>query len=106
RGELHIVLPVSEEEFLARSVINQGESWRTRYDSCKKAAASFQIIARTDDLADDQMFAYGSSYAMGLVITRARQLRAMPIQLAVWDGAPAQGGAGTGIDAKAWRGLG
>ena len=47
---------------------------------------------------DDALFRYGSELAMGLAVLRARYLDAEVRQLAIWDGAPAGGRAGTAID--------
>ena len=57
-------------------------------------------------LGDDVLFRYGGELAMGLALLRARYLDAEAWQLALWDGGPAQGAAGTAIDVATWRGTG
>ncbi|HEX4034409.1 MAG TPA: TRAFs-binding domain-containing protein [Solirubrobacteraceae bacterium] len=101
--ELHVVLPFAREEFVARSVASSGERWADRFDRC--AAAATTILYATDDafLGDDVLFRYGTELAMGLALLRARYLDANLRQLAVWDGQPAAGAAGTAIDVASWR---
>ena len=59
----------------------------------------------TDDafLGDDVLYRYGSELAMGLALLRARYLDADAYQLAIWDGDPAGGRAGTAIDVATWQ---
>ena len=101
--ELHIVLPFAREEFVARSVASSGAHWVDRFERC--AAAATRIDYATDDafLGDDVLFRYGTELAMGLALLRARYLDASLRQLAVWDGGPAAGAAGTAIDVASWR---
>jgi class 3 adenylate cyclase len=48
-------------------------------------------------------YGYSSRMAMGLAVLRAEHLAAEPIQLAIWDGVPPEGPAGTGADVLAWQ---
>lgn len=102
-SELHVVLPFSREEFVASSVASAGAGWIERFERC--AAAATAIHYATDDafLGDDVLFRYGTELAMGLAVLRARYLDAEIRQLAVWDGGPANGSAGTSIDIATWR---
>ena len=102
-SELHVVLPFAREEFLARSVASAGAGWVERFDRC--AASATTVSYATDDafLGDDVLFRYGTQLAMGLAMLRARYLDAEVRQLAVWDGGPAAGAAGTSIDVASWR---
>ena len=102
-SELHVVLPFAREEFVARSVASSGRSWVARFDRC--AAAASTVRYATDDafLGDDVLFRYGTELAMGLALLRASYLDAELRQLAVWDGGPANGAAGTAIDVASWR---
>lgn len=38
-GELNVVLPFAEDDFIAESVRCGGESWVSRYQACRDAAA-------------------------------------------------------------------
>ena len=101
--ELHVVLPFEEEDFLAQSVLPGGESWLPRYRACLSRAASVTIASLMEFFGDPAQYGYGSRIAMGLARLRAHHLGAEPIQIAVWDGAPAAGPAGTGADVAAWQ---
>jgi hypothetical protein len=101
--ELHVVLPFAEDEFVAASVADSGGDWVARYARCRSAAT--QVTHATDDafLDDDVLYRYGSELAMGLALLRARFVDGDSLQLAVWDGRPARGGAGTAVDVATWR---
>jgi tetratricopeptide (TPR) repeat protein len=102
-SELHVVLPFAREEFVARSVASAGAGWVERFERCLAGATT--VSYATDDafLGDDALFRYGTELAMGLAVLRARYLDAELRQLAVWDGGPANGAAGTSIDVATWR---
>lgn len=102
-AELHVVLPFAEDEFVAASVADSGGDWIARYQRCRAAAA--HVTFATDDafLDDDVLYRYGSELAMGLTLLRARFVDGEALQLAVWDGRPGRGRAGTAIDVATWR---
>jgi hypothetical protein len=101
--DLHVVLPFAREEFERTSVAPSGPGWAGRFHACLAAASA--VSYATDDafLGDDVLYRYGSELAMGLALLRARFLDAEVRQLAVWDGGPAHGDAGTAIDVGTWR---
>jgi hypothetical protein len=100
---LHVVLPFANEEFVKNSVASSGPGWVERFHRCLGAAE--QVSYATDDafLGDDVLYRYGAELAMGLALLRGRYLDASVRQLAVWDGGPARGDAGTAIDVATWR---
>ena len=102
-AELHVVLPFARTEFVESSVAPSGGNWVERFHRCLAAAAT--VSYATDDafLGDDVLYRYGSELAMGLALLRGRYLDADVRQLAVWDGGPARGEAGTAIDVATWR---
>lgn len=102
-AELHVVLPMQEDLFVAKSITPFGEAWMRSYQSCKARAATFRVASPLTSFADDAAFAFSSEYAMGLAIRHAGALRARAWQLAVWDGEPSAGVAGTGADVVRWR---
>ena len=102
-AELHVVLPMSEKTFLARSVMQSGADWAARYHACKDRAATFRVASQEEDFSDDAIFAFGAEFAMGLAIRHGEGLRSRACQLAVWDGNPGTGVAGTGADVRRWR---
>jgi len=105
-GELNIVLPFSENDFVARSVIVGGEQWVTRYDACRAAATSVTLATRAQCIGDDGQFAYGSAMAMGMTRLRAQSSEAQCLQIAVVR--RSDGGAGTlsAADIDIWRASG
>ncbi len=103
-AELHVVLPFDAEQFARTSVALAGESWVTRFHACLARASSVTygtLDASTDDT--DALYAYGGQLAMGLALLRAGFLATHAVQIAVWDGKPARGVAGTGADIATWR---
>lgn len=102
-ADLHVVLPFASDDFVRTSVGGQGERWIARFETCLDAAVDVRFATEGSFLGDDVLYRYGSEFAMGLALLRARFLDADAVQLALWDGAPARGAAGTAIDVAAWR---
>ena len=102
-AELHLVFPFSAEEFLATSVAPGGSEWVERYRLCVERAVEVVFATEDEYLGDDILYRYASELAMGLAILRARHLDSTLEQLAVWDGRPARGAAGTAIDVARWQ---
>jgi hypothetical protein len=102
-AELHIVLPFALEEFVARSVTPAGASWVDRFHRCLGQAETVSYATVDAYLDDDVLYRYCSELAMGLALLRARYLDVDAHQLALWDGQPARGEAGTAIDVATWR---
>ena len=102
-SELQVVLPFDHDEFIRSSVAPSGSGWVERFRGC--IAAARDVRYATDDafLDDDVLYRYGSELAMGLALLRARYLDTDARQLALWDGGPAMGEAGTAIDIETWR---
>lgn len=109
-GELNIVLPFKEADFLDQSVRCGGEGWESRYRACIDAADEVVLATESAFVGDDNQFAYGTRVALGLAEIRARQLETSAVQLAVLsDDAAAlvrSNIAGTHADIALWRGLG
>jgi class 3 adenylate cyclase len=101
--QLHVVLPFAREEFVRSSVAPSGDTWVKRFERCIEAATSVAYATEDAYLGDDVLYRYGAELAMGLALLRARYLASDARQLAVWDGRPALGDAGTAIDIEAWR---
>ena len=102
-AELHIVLPFAVEEFVATSVAPSGPDWHERFRVCLDRAADVRFATEDEYLGDDVLYRYAAELAMGLAILRARHLDSTVSQLALWDGSPARGEAGTAIDVARWR---
>ena len=101
-GELHVVLPFAEEDFLRTSVRVGGAEWESRYLAARDAAASVTFATQMSHVDDDELFAYCSKLVMGLAQLRAGIMHTEAFQLAVWDGRPANGVAGTAADCAEW----
>lgn len=101
-GELHIVLPFAEDDFLKTSVLVGGSEWFARYENARQAAASITFATQMRYVADDEQFAYCSKLMMGLARLRSRIMHADLFQLAVWDGEPPKGISGTASDCAEW----
>ena len=102
-SELHVVLPFREHRFVEVSVAGCGGGWVDRFHRCLAAATDIRYGSEDTREPDDVLFSYGGELAMGLALLRARYLDADVRQLAVWDGRPADGSAGTAIDVATWR---
>jgi adenylate cyclase len=105
-GELHVVLPFVEEDFLKTSVVVGGPEWSERYHKVREAAASVTFATEMRWVNDDEQFAYCSQLVMGLAQLRASVMQANTFQLAVWDGRPATAIAGTAAHCAEWSRLG
>lgn len=105
-GELHVVLPFAEEDFLTTSVDVGGSDWFARYGAARDAAASVTFATQMRSVDDQEQFAYCTKLMMGLAQLRASVMQATTFQIAVWDGAPATGAAGTAADCAEWARLG
>ena len=109
-AELHVVLPFSEEDFIAESVLCGGHDWLERYYACRNAAKSISFATPSDYVGDDNQFAYNTLYAMGLAILRSNKRQCDAFQIAVVSDSFASfsttGIAGTKADMKLWQSLG
>ena len=101
-AELHVVLPVNRESFVAVSVAPFGRDWIERFEACFARATSVRYAAQDSYAGDEQVFAYASQIAMGCAVLRAQTLSTEAIQMAVWDGHPATGSAGVAVDLAYW----
>ena len=101
-AELHVILPFDEADFVPHSVLPCGETWLPRFRACMAAAASVTAATEIRYFGDPEQFGYQSRMAMGLARLRAEHLHAPALQIALWDGKPASGPAGTGADVAAW----
>jgi class 3 adenylate cyclase/tetratricopeptide (TPR) repeat protein len=101
--EINVVLPFAIDEFKRHSVERGGPGWIERFERCLAKARSLTYATESEYLGDEMLFAYGSQLAMGLALLRAQNLEAAAYQLAVWDGEPTSGRAGTSIDIGTWE---
>jgi class 3 adenylate cyclase len=102
-ADLHVVLPFGRDEFERTSVAPAGSVWLSRFTTCLDRAASVTYASDSAYLGRDELFGYAARIAMGHALNRAQFLDTDVEQLAVWDGAPAAGVAGTAHDVQVWR---
>jgi class 3 adenylate cyclase len=100
--ELHVVLPVAEDDFLHQSVAPAGAGWMERYAACRAAAASLTCASNMRHIGGQGQFAYGSKVAMGMARLRARHLNGEAVQIAIAERA-AETGNLTLSGIRAWR---
>jgi adenylate cyclase len=105
-GELHVVVPFAEEDFIKSSVGVGGAEWVSRYEKARDAASSVTFATQMQWVNDDQQFSYCAKLVMGLAQLRASVMQAETFQLAVWDGQPTAAIAGTAAHCAEWVELG
>lgn len=105
-GELHVVLPFAEGDFIKSSVAVGGREWVSRYEAARDAASSVTYATQMQWVNNDQQFSYCAKLVMGLAQLRASVMQAETFQLAVWDGEPTQAIAGTAAHCAEWAELG
>lgn len=105
-AELHVVLPCEAEQFITLSVAPGGRDWVSRFHRCLSRASSLTLATQDQLPGDTTLFVHASQLAMGLANLRARHLDAPLQQLAIWDGQPGGGAAGTAANISAWQALG
>lgn len=108
--DLRLVLPFDPEVFCDSSVRSGGPSWVARYRAvlaqCAKLDRVEVLDTRATPVVDAQAFGFAARIAMGRAALLARTIEARVVQIAAWDGRPADGPAGTGADVVGWRGTG
>ena len=105
-GEIHLILPFDQQEFIHTSVAASGPQWLPRFERCIQAAEQAGTLFRaTRDgyQQDNELFAYASHIAMGSAHLLAAQLGSNLTEIAVWDGIKGKPGAGTWGDICRWR---
>jgi DNA-binding SARP family transcriptional activator len=105
-AELNVVLPFDRDEFIRTSVAPAGEEWVHRFERCLAEADGVETAVSGEYLDDPVLFDFCSQIAMGTTLMRASFLEADSCQVAVWDGVPTGGTAGTAVDIAHWRGTG
>ena len=80
-----MVLPFGEAEFIDTSVRRGGDVWIGKFKRCLDRASSVTYATNSSYLGDRELFAYGSSFAMGMAMLRARAYELDCLQIAVSD---------------------
>lgn len=105
-AELNVVLPFSRDEFIRTSVAPAGTEWVQRFERCLAGADNVVTAVAGEYLDDPVLFDFCSQIAMGNTLMRAAYLETDAHQVAVWDGVPTGGAAGTAVDIAHWRATG
>ena len=111
--DLHVVLPFDDEEFIETSVRPAGDGWVDRFQEClawcreseTRGAGSVNHTTDGSFLGDESLFLYGSQFAMGMAVLRARNLDTEARMFAVFDGVRGKG-VGTDGNIALWTGIG
>jgi class 3 adenylate cyclase len=104
-AELHVVLPVAEDDFIVQSVASAGHGWLARYAHCRSRAASVTFSSTMSHVGGQGQFAYGATVAMGMARLRARHLHGRAVQIAIGEQGE-ETGAMTRSDVRAWGATG
>ncbi len=102
-AELRVVLPFDRDEFIRESVAPAGGDWVPRFEDCLSAAKAATTAFSGEFLGDPVLFDFCSRVAMGDAVIKARDLETQAHQVAVWDGVPTAGAAGTALDVARWQ---
>lgn len=102
-AELNVIFPFVQDDFIAQSVVPAGGDWLERFNTCLAKANSINFATEMHYVGDQDQFGYASKVAMGMAKLRAQYLGNKATQLAIWDGVPSIGPAGTGADVTAWE---
>jgi class 3 adenylate cyclase len=95
-GEVHVVMPWREEDFLASSVRPGGERWVRQYERLREHFRSITCLTQqTLPSVQGLGFEYCNCCINGIALQRARVLGAAVRPLALWDGQPGDGRGGT-----------
>jgi class 3 adenylate cyclase len=107
-GEISVVLPYNEEEFIIDSVEigSKAREWHQRFDQVLARAA--RVITASNQRIEIGGISYEfcNQLLLGLAAIRARQLDTELVPVAVWNGAPGDNVGGTASVVAAWRSLG
>lgn len=105
-GELHVVMPFDEDDFIEVSVAPSGEQWVKRFKDCLAKASSCTFSSTGPYNDNNGLFHHCTVYAMGRACLRRQHLGAPITQVLVWNGDSNKGTAGTYSDKQTWQRLG
>jgi len=106
-GELHIVLPYNQEQFIRDSVaIVPWGDWAERFQRLLIKAT--EVITASDQKLEEgsTSYEYANVLLHGLARIKAQQLETEMVPLAVWDGQGGDGPGGTANAIEDWRKVG
>ncbi len=107
-AQLHAVLPIGVDAFVAQSVAPYGADWVARFDACLAAATSVQTVTGVAGAYEPLATHLAADVAMGSAVLNARRLESSAEQALVVDDGPGPfgNGAGTARDGARWAASG
>lgn len=102
-SELHIVLPVAEDIFIAHSVAPYGDMWCQRYQFCRDKAQSIHVVFDNLDYLNSLAVTQANQAAMGMALLKAQTLETMAKQLVICDPERRDGNNITAIGYAQWK---
>ncbi|MEQ9638420.1 MAG: adenylate/guanylate cyclase domain-containing protein [Alphaproteobacteria bacterium] len=84
-GEVNVILPFDQEDYIAASVRYAGPRWEMRFRNALKLANSVTYATTEHYLGHDNLFRFANQMLHGMATMRARFLETEPHLLAVWD---------------------
>lgn len=107
-AELHVVLPIGVEAFIAQSVAPFDHAWLPRFRACLEAAQSVRCLTALRGAYEPLATRLAADVAMGAAVLNARMLASGAAQLLITDGAAGRFGAGlsTAYLGERWRDAG
>jgi len=107
-AELHVVLPIGVEAFIAQSVMPYDPAWLPRFHACLDAAQSVRCLTALRGAYEPLATRLAADVAMGAAVLNARMLASGAAQLLITDGGPGRFGAGlsTAYLGERWRDAG
>ena len=104
-GELHVVLPIGIDAFVAQSITPYEPEWYPRFSACLDAAQSVQCVTSLSGAYEPLATQLAADVAMGAAALNARRLHSTAWQLLLVDDAPGRFGAGLGTQriGERWR---
>lgn len=107
-AELHVVLPLTPDAFVAQSIRPYGAEWETRFRACLDAAESLVTTATDTGAYEPLATALASDVAMGCAVLHASMMGSEAVQLTIVDDEGGELGKGraTARDATRWQDAG
>jgi len=84
-GEINVVLPFRQEDFLKTSVTFAGKHWEDRFHRALEKANTVKYVTEEGYFGNDDLFAFTGTIIQGLCILRAQSMHTLPSLLALWD---------------------
>ncbi len=103
-GEIHIVLPYPQEQFIQDCVdLIPKSNWKERFLRVMACATEVSIACNCSYEENSSIYQYTNRLLHGLGKIRSQQLDTELIPFAVWDGKPGDGFGGTATMVKTWQ---